>query len=117
MYRLPTNLEREFLRVITRGYPELERQIESCEIADYDPVGWCNVHVIEGPPSPIRFMAEGPTLLMVDPQMFIEILIWTNEIGMLSKIEIVEYGSHLDDPYATFVAASSAVPPCLKYRV
>src|SRR5579884_3823298 len=49
-YRAPTELEREFLRVCTRGYPELEAQIESCEVADYDATGWCDVRVLKGPP-------------------------------------------------------------------
>ncbi len=62
-------------------------------------------------------MADGPTIITVEPEMFIEILLWTNEAGMLSEIEIVEYGSTLGNPYQVFVDASSAVPPRLEYRV
>jgi hypothetical protein len=55
----PTELEVAFLRTITRGYPELEAQIESCELSDYDPVGYYAVHVSESSSVPAS-LAERP---------------------------------------------------------
>ena len=46
----PTADEHSFLRIVTRGYPELEAQVESCEVSAYDPAGYCDVRVGSGPP-------------------------------------------------------------------
>ena len=117
-YRRPTELEKDFLRVATRGYPLLENQIEDCEIADYDPTGWCYVRVLEGMPFSAR-PAQGPKLRMDDPAMtFVELLLWTNEAEMLECVEVVEYGSggFSEPPYRVFVDASSNVGGRLEYN-
>jgi hypothetical protein len=110
-YRVPTDLELAFLRIVTRGFPELAEQIESCEVADYDPTGWCYVCATWGPPSPIANPADGPTLKTGDPNHpFVEIILWTNDGGMLKSVEIVDYGlgPSLDNPYQLFVDAAKS---------
>lgn len=108
-YRAPSDLELAFLRAVTRGYPELAEQIESCTIADYDPTGWCYVRATFGPPSPISNPHDGPTLKTDDPHHpFLEIILWTNDAGMLKSVEIVDYGEpSLGDPYRLFVDAAN----------
>lgn len=88
------------MRVVTHGFPELEKQIECCEVADYDPTGWCCVRVTRVPPSPIVNPADGPTVRTGDPKNpFLEIILWTNIAGMLKSAEIVDYGAPpLEDP-------------------
>jgi hypothetical protein len=119
LYRSPTDLERAFLRVVTRGYPELESQIESCEMADYDPTGWCYVRVRGGTPSPIHQYADGPSLITGErrlPDLCLETILWTNEQGILHTIEIVNYlDSVVENPLRAFVDAA-AKPSGLKYR-
>lgn len=118
-YHPPTEVEREFLRIVTRGYLELEHQTESCEISEYDATGWCYVPVLDGPPSPIqyRYPADGPRFLTGDSIVpFVETLLWTNDAGMLAEIEIIEYGDSRDDPYRVFAEAAVSVPPGLRYR-
>jgi hypothetical protein len=116
-YRAPTALELAFLRAVTLGFPELADQIESCEVADYDPTGWCYVRVISGQPSRVVNPIDGPTLTTGDPNNpFVEIILWTNDDGMLKSVEIVDYGlgpSH-DDPYKLF--ADAAKGGRLEYR-
>ncbi len=110
-YRAPTDLERAFLRVVTLGFPELEKQIECCEVAPYDPTGWCYVRVDCGPPLPIHNPADGPSLSSDDPNHpFIEILLWTNDDGMLKWVEIVDYGPKptLENAYQLFVDAAKS---------
>jgi hypothetical protein len=132
-YHSPTELERGFLRVVTRGYPELQEQIESCEISDYDVVGFCYVNVLAGPPSPELFMAKGPVLdltqidrhlleitndlRMADPKMDCVIVsLTTDRAGMLSDIEVVSYGDgYVVDPYRLFVDAAASGSPALTY--
>lgn len=118
-YRTPSELELVFLSVVTRGYPELEKQIESCEVADYDPAGWCYVHSTGGPPSAIVNPADGPTLDTREPhKLHIDILLWTNEAGMLKTVEIVDYGTlppSLGHPYQLFLEAAKR--GCLEYAV
>jgi len=116
-YHAPTDIELAFLRVVARGFPELEKQIESCEVAHYDPTGWCYVRAICGPPSPIVNPGEGPALRTDDPNNpFVEVLLWTNDAGMLKSVEIVEYGCgpSLHKPYQLFVDAANSA--CLEYR-
>jgi hypothetical protein len=110
-YRAPTELESAFLRVVTQGFPELESQIESCEVTDYDPTGWCYVHVTCGPPSPTANPVDGPTLKTGDPNNpFVETILWTNDAGMLKSVEVVEYGRgpSPDNPYELFVEAAKS---------
>ncbi|MGC2405478.1 MAG: hypothetical protein WA431_03630 [Candidatus Cybelea sp.] len=109
-YRAPNDLELAFLRVVTRGFPELVEQIESCTIADYDPTGWCYVRATCGPPSLIGNPHDGPTLKTADPNHpFLEIILWTNDAGMLKSVEIVDYGldALVDEPYRLFVDAAN----------
>jgi hypothetical protein len=132
-YHLPTELERNFLRVVTRGYGELEKQVESCEISDYDVVGFCYVNVLAGPVSPELFMAEGPVLdltqldahlfeittdlRMADPKVYCVTVSLTTHGGMLSAIEVVSFGDgYVVDPYRLFVEASATASPALTYR-
>jgi len=115
-YRVPTQEERAFLRVVTRGYSELEAQAESCEIADYDPDGWCHVRVREGQSAAMRGHVDGPTLQTDEPvKTFVETILWTNEAGLLSTVEIVDYLKVLGEPYRAFLEAAAAVPPRLSY--
>lgn len=117
-YHTPTGLERAFLRVVTTGYPELQRQVEACEVDDYDEDGYCDVHVLVGPPSPIvSGQADGPRLVPSTPsEPFAEIILWTDERGMLSTVEIVDFGSGLATPYQAFTAAAESTPPALEYQ-
>jgi hypothetical protein len=116
-YRAATDLEYQFLKVVTRGFPELAEQVERCEVAEYDPTGWCCVRVTCGPSSPIVNPASGPTLKTDDPDHpFVEILLWTNGAGSLERVEIVDYGpaASIDNPYTLFVEAAKRGR--LKYR-
>ncbi len=132
-YHSPSELERDFLRVVTRGYFELEQQIESCEISDYGLVGFCYVNVLAGPPSPELSMANGPVLdltqldrhcfaitndlQMADPQVYCVIVsLTTDRAGMLSDIEVVSCGDgYVIDPYRLFVDAAATASPALTY--
>lgn len=117
-YRAPTGLELEFLRVATHGFSELSEQIESCAIADYDPTGWCYVRATAGPPSRTANPHKGPDLKTGDPSdPFVQIILWTNDAGMLNRVEIVDYGlgPSLENPYQVFVGA--AKNGCLEYPV
>ncbi len=85
-FHKPTQLELAFLRVITRGYAELEAQVEVCELSQYDPIGYYDVRIdesatvaastrkrpIQGPsitytnlPQPKIAMIGEPTVLLV----------------------------------------------------
>ncbi len=69
-FHAPTELELAFLRVITRGYDVLERQIESCEISDYDLAGYYDVRIVDGPPMVRQrpyHPIDGPILDISDP--------------------------------------------------
>jgi hypothetical protein len=132
-YHSPTELERGFLRVVTRGYSELAEQIESCEISDYDVVGFCYVNVLAGPLSPELSMAKGPVLdlaqidrhlfeitndlRMADPQACcIMVSLSTDRAGMLSEIEVVTVGDgYVIEPYRLFVDAAATGSPALSY--
>ncbi len=122
MYRVPTELEQAFLRVVTRGYADLESQIGTCEIAEYDPLGWCDIHVLGGPPSQIRHNAEGPSMQTGRSDVpLIGTIMWTDVAGMLESIEIIEYGvgrlfGDDEPPYRLFVDAAAASPSPLQYH-
>jgi hypothetical protein len=114
-FRPPTDAERAFLRIVARGHSELERQIETCELADDDPTGWCDVNVLGGPPAPIRDMVDGPALISDDPQFpFVETFLWTDDRGLLSSVEFLAFGQ-LAEPYDLFVKAAAANPSRLRY--
>ena len=116
-YHTPSDLELSFLRIVTRGFPELAEQIESCKVADYDPTGWCEVRATCGPPYFIANPEDGPGLKTGDPKIpYIEILLWTNEAGMLKEVEIVQYGDgYFSNPYQLFVDAANS--GSLEYRL
>jgi hypothetical protein len=109
-YREPTAVELAFLRVVCRGQREIERQLESCRIAEYDPTGWCDVWVVDGPPSSLRYHASGPALKRGEdqhPDLYLDTILWVNHAGMLESVEILDYLDVLtDDPYAVFVEAA-----------
>jgi hypothetical protein len=116
-YRAPTELELAFLRVVARGYPKLEQQVESCQIADYDRDGWCYVRVVPGQSPGMHFHLDGPTLQAEEPvKLFVDTILWTNEDGLLTTVEVVDYRNALDEPYPAFVEAAAAVPPRLAYE-
>ena len=109
MFRLPTDLERAFLRVVTAGYSELHQQIESCLVADYDPDGFCDVLVLHGPPSrrPAS-QSMGPSLVTNVPgSPLVDSILWIDARGFLAKVEIVEYGDAIGDIYRRFVNAAA----------
>jgi hypothetical protein len=117
-YRPPTDLEQAFVRVVTHGYPDLQSQIPSFQIAEYDSLGWCHIHVLTGKPSQIRHNAEGPLLRTGRPDVpLLGTIMWTDCLGMLESIEIVEYGIGQigEPPYRLFVDAAAASPSQLQY--
>lgn len=102
-FHTPTTEELAFLRIVTRGYPELQAQIESCEVADYDPDGYCDVRVLSGPPSPEIDHCDGPSLLTCEPNLrSTETILWIDR-GMLASVEIVEYPISSDGVYARYI--------------
>jgi hypothetical protein len=110
LYHTPSELEQQFLRVVTRGYPELELQIEACEVADYDPDGWLKVRVTNGPRIAKR-MVPGPFLQRGDYEFIplIDINLLARD-GLLNEIEFVDYGVPAEDPYRSFVDAAKCDP-------
>ena len=114
-YHAPTAEELAFLRIVTRGYPELEAQVESCEISAYDPTGYCDVRVGSGPPFR-REHVDGPSLGIQDSEpRFIEILLWMNEDGFLITIEVMEYPDFTENVYGRYI--ESARNGNLTYRI
>ncbi|HEV2738724.1 MAG TPA: hypothetical protein VGU66_09110 [Candidatus Elarobacter sp.] len=114
-YHTPTAEELSFLRIVTRGYPELEAQVESCKISAYDPTGYCDVQVASGPPFR-RELVDGPSLGVQDSEgRFIEILLWVNEDGFLKTIEVMEYPDFMEDVYERYI--ESARNGNLTYRI
>jgi hypothetical protein len=114
-YHTPTAAELAFLRIVTRGYPELEAQVELCEISAYDPTGYCDVRVRSGPPFR-RERVDGPSLVVHDSgPRFIETLLWLNEDGFLDNIEVIEYSDRTDNVYGRFI--ESARNGNLTYRI
>jgi hypothetical protein len=108
-FHAPTELERAFLRIVTVGYPELQAQVESCVVADYDPDGYCDIRISNGPPSPKRRgYCQGPSLETGIPRSpLIETLLWINEDGMLVNIEFLEVGEPIGDIYQHFVVGAA----------
>jgi hypothetical protein len=108
-FRSPTTEERAFLRIVTFGHPELEAQIESCEITDYDPDGYCDVRVRCGPPSRIGEACDGPSLLIGDKrEPLIQTMLWTNNEGMLDTIEfLVLPGGSDKNIYERYIRAAA----------
>jgi hypothetical protein len=61
---------------------------------------------------------DGPTLKTGDPDnLFVEIILWTNDAGMLKSVEVVQYGRELSpyNPYQLFVDAAKSER--LNYRL
>lgn len=107
-FRTPTADERSFLRIVTLGYAELEAQIESCDVADYDPDGYCDVRVAAGPPSPVHEHCDGPSLITgVEDRPIIETLLWINHEGMLDTIEFIQAGERFENIYLLFIRAAA----------
>ena len=105
-FHTPTAEELAFLRIVTRAYPELQAQIESCEVADYDPDGYCDVRVLSGPIAPQRDHCDGPSFVTYEPQLrTTETILWISEHGMLKSIEIVEYPRSFDNVYRRYIEA------------
>ena|SRR5260370_10906298 len=114
-FRTPTEQERAFLRIVTSGYSELRAQVESCEVADYDPDGYCDVRVLTGPPSPIRDHCNGPSLQTgIQATPIVETILWIDGEGMLDNVEFVSFGEPLDAMYERFISA--AVEAKLSYN-
>jgi hypothetical protein len=109
VYRTPTEAERAFLRIVTRGHAQLNAQAEYCDVADYDPTGWLDVRANGGPSAVVPRPFDGPAFSTDDPKLaFIEILLWVDEHGMLKTVEIVVYGEGeypLWDPIRGFADA------------
>jgi len=113
-FHAPDDQERAFLRTVTKGYPELQAQVESCKVDQYDPEGYCDVLVISGPPSPIADSCDGPSLFD-DPSLpEVDTILWINDVGFLDSVEIVGYGSLLNSIYQRFGDAAKASR--LRYR-
>lgn len=114
-YHTPTAEELSFLRIVTRGYPELEAQVESCEVSAYDPAGYCDVRVGSGPPFR-RERVDGPSLGIQDSgPRFVETLLWMNEDGFLNTIEVIEYPDFMGNVYERYI--ESARDAHLTYRI
>lgn len=108
-YRPPSEKELAFLRIVTRGYPDLEVQIESCEVEEYDETGYCNVRVLDGPRGDDG-MADGPSL--TTDAFHIETILWFRDNGWLDSVEVIEYATtSTGEVYQTFIdgAAASAL--------
>ncbi len=124
-YRTPTDRERRFLRILAHGHSELERQVESCEISDYDPTGYYEVRVLVGPPvpQPADHPIDGPAVTRNPKVPLFEVLLWTNKRGLLDSIEILEVRGDgtteydgATDPVEIFIDAAQATPPRLRPR-
>jgi hypothetical protein len=110
VYRRPTELERTFLRIVTRGHTELSAQAELCYIAEYDSTGWVHVRPTGGTRVGVigvRGHVDGPKFKSDDERMvYVETLLWWDKLGMLEEVEIVRYGDDSDPdwtPYSHFV--------------
>ena len=124
-YRMPTDRERCFLVILTHGHPELERQVESCEISDYDPTGYYEVCVISGPPVPqpaYHHPIDGPAVMGNPKYPLFEVLLWINDRGLLDSIEILEVRADgmaeyhsTTNPVEIFIDAAEATPRRLRY--
>jgi hypothetical protein len=114
-FHTPNDREQAFLRIVTIGYPELQAQIESCEVDDYDPDGYCDVRVISGPPLSIKEQCEGPSLLDEPTLPEVDVILWISNVGFLDSVELVGYGSPLRDIYERFIDAAKVSKLRYKY--
>ena len=123
-YRLPTDRERRFLRILAHGHAELERQVESCEISDYDLRGYYEVRILGGPPAPqaAHHPIDGPAVMGNPKVPLFAVLLWTDESGLLYLIEILEVRDDgtakydgTTDAVEIFIDAAQATPPRLRY--
>ncbi len=107
-FHVPNEAEQSFLRLVTLGYPELQAQITSCEVDDYDPDGYCDIHVISGPPSPVKGSCDGPSLHEAPNLPEIDTILWINNEGFLLNVEIVGYGVPVNNIYERFIEGARA---------
>jgi hypothetical protein len=122
-YRTPSDRERRFLRILAHGHPELEGQVESCEISEYDPTGYYQIRVLGGPPAPqpAHHPIDGPAVTGNPKVPLFTVLLWTDERGLLYSIEILEVraggAKEYDaiDPVDIFIDAAQATPSRLLY--
>jgi hypothetical protein len=110
----PSELERAFLRIVTRGYPAFEQQIDACEVSTYDPAGWLRVRVPKGLPGYFCAPGDGPILEGPWPTPRVDIMLWTDKSGLLEDVEVIEYGDPLPDVLTAFVDAARSQK--LSYR-
>jgi hypothetical protein len=119
-FRPPTPLELAFLRVLTRGYPAAERQIETCLVSEWDD-GYLEVNAKDGPPlrgapNPVLGPAV-PTGLEESP--YLDSIFWTNDYGMISSIEVTVFGTATVSDFermTIFVEADETNPSLLVFR-
>ena len=120
VFRRTTALELAFLRVITRGYPAAEQQIESCLVSEWDD-GYLDVRTVDGPPMiPTRNPAIGPTVQSgIEDVPLLDCIFWTDEEGMVVSIEVSQFGTGAMsdfDRISFFVNAAETDPTRLSYR-
>jgi hypothetical protein len=113
-FHAPNEVEQSFLQLVTLGYPELQAQATSCEVDDYDPDGYCDVHVISGPPSRCKGSCDGPSLREAPNLPEVDSILWINDEGFLESVEIVGYGLPVNDIYKRFI--DGAMASKLRYK-
>jgi hypothetical protein len=116
-FKSPTELEREFLRVVTLGYQAAELQIETCLICEWDGL-FLPIRVIDGPPMIDCYRILGPTVLTNrDDVSALESTFWVNDAGMIVGIAIEFAGmGTVSDPMSYFLEAARCAPERLNYR-
>jgi hypothetical protein len=112
IFRKPDPRARFFLEILVREHEELLQQLGFCMVTDYDPTGWLDVRTTGGPPSPIRYRADGPRArhgFFGDPDALdIQSSISVNADGLLSAIEIIQNvppDDPIRDPIELFINA------------
>jgi len=109
IYRKPTIVEMQFLRIVTEGHRELREQVEYAEVCDYDVDGYCDVRISHGPPLPILERCDGPELFIPGGSGSVGTILWVNNEGMLDTIELLEdVMSFSEDIYRRFVNGAAA---------
>jgi hypothetical protein len=110
MFRDPTADEQAFLQIVSFGYAEISEQVKACQVAEYDPTGWCDVRILTGPPSPIRFRAPGAAIRRGDPEnpeIYIDTILNVDVEGFLENVEILVYVGRIEKtPYEIFVKSA-----------
>lgn len=118
-FRSATVLELAFLRVITRGYPAAERQIETCLVSEWDD-GYLDVRPVDGPPLELsRNPAMGPTVQTgIEDVPHLICIFWVDEGGMIASIEVSKVGTGMmsdSDRMSFFVEVDRSDPARLSY--